>query len=410
MLSTISSASTSAMLGGRAIVRKDIKDIFAPEDDGDDSNDIESRTHLDYWSCTVAELRRLLIARTGQVPKGCKLKHDFVESLERADQDWQFRFLDLPPELRNLLYGELLHFRGPLGYREDGSRNPDRMCWPAILSVSKQLHAEAEGVLYGENEFQIYISQQYHTNNRYHVTRVMVENAYYIDESAEGLSWIADGTDDASGTLPDLLLKAQHLSIEVKLAKEAIARPLSYDETSTNDFQDINYYLYYICSFLAENKSLRKVTVSVDCSKCAEFDTIAYKVLWPLVKLPNPRNLVITGVPALTVDSLLGEMRQLKSGNIFQEALDLLDRASRLKDALRYTGELGSSSKTLSGIGTSIRNVLEIPGYVDRGRNAQLIRLVPAWRRSLDARVHDVEQVAKQQAQRLEALLKELAR
>ncbi|KXT00537.1 hypothetical protein AC579_8830 [Pseudocercospora musae] len=79
----------------------------------------------------------------GTIPPGKNI--DPRQILRQMDADARFRFMDLPPEMRNDVYTILL------------SRNPKegRKAFPEILRVSKQLYKEALGILRAESFFRI---------------------------------------------------------------------------------------------------------------------------------------------------------------------------------------------------------------------------------------------------------------
>lgn len=61
-----------------------------------------------------------------------------------------FRFLHLPPEIRNRIYRQLLHVR-------EFSHTLRKFCWPNIIVTCKQVHEESRGILYKENSATIQI-------------------------------------------------------------------------------------------------------------------------------------------------------------------------------------------------------------------------------------------------------------
>ncbi|KAI7478490.1 hypothetical protein KC351_g8170 [Hortaea werneckii] len=63
------------------------------------------------------------------------------KSADAPKDDQVFRFLDLPAEMRNLVYRELLVWP---------SNKPER-CWPQILSTCRQVNDEAKRIIYTEN-------------------------------------------------------------------------------------------------------------------------------------------------------------------------------------------------------------------------------------------------------------------
>lgn len=64
-----------------------------------------------------------------------------------------FRFLALPPEIRNMIYREALIPRSPKGIQKDVRA----LAHPPLARVSKQLRAESLPILYGDNSFSIRI-------------------------------------------------------------------------------------------------------------------------------------------------------------------------------------------------------------------------------------------------------------
>jgi hypothetical protein len=68
---------------------------------------------------------------------------------ERLDCD-HFRFPDLPPEIRNMVYKEVLFFVKVHFPEKDAKGDLDRRSWKykkpqlALLRVCKQIHSEAE--------------------------------------------------------------------------------------------------------------------------------------------------------------------------------------------------------------------------------------------------------------------------
>ena len=67
---------------------------------------------LKYERCMVDELRGFLEARTGHKSTSAWTHLDHVVHLRLMDECANFRFLDLPPELRNLVYNELVLLKG----------------------------------------------------------------------------------------------------------------------------------------------------------------------------------------------------------------------------------------------------------------------------------------------------------
>ncbi|EME38976.1 hypothetical protein DOTSEDRAFT_75618, partial [Dothistroma septosporum NZE10] len=98
--------------------------------------------------CSPEELKQFVKFRglRDPYPSGLTLKAMYVKILDEADREATFRFLDLPAEMRNLVYAELLTF------------NVDtcpghRFCYAQILRTCKAVNQEAISILYEDNVF-----------------------------------------------------------------------------------------------------------------------------------------------------------------------------------------------------------------------------------------------------------------
>ncbi|CAK4033179.1 Hypothetical predicted protein [Lecanosticta acicola] len=104
---------------------------------------------LDYGKCSVQELHDFIKAKTGeQMPLEsasgkARPKVTFINKLRSIELSATFRFMDLPPEMRNLIYEHLL--------THDGSRG--RTASTAILRTDREIYREAHGILMAESVF-----------------------------------------------------------------------------------------------------------------------------------------------------------------------------------------------------------------------------------------------------------------
>ena len=89
---------------------------------------------LDYAKCKRTELDVFYKQRFHKdIPKGVN-KPELIQMLRRADQDpGNFRFLDLPTEMRNAVYKEVLVIP------RAGSRRQGGAYQSAVLRVSRQV-------------------------------------------------------------------------------------------------------------------------------------------------------------------------------------------------------------------------------------------------------------------------------
>lgn len=108
------------------------------------------RWYHEYSKCTHKELldfawsRGVRVRSTGK-SKTTPTKVDFIRALRQADADWTFRFLDLPGELRNMIYRGLLVIGAP----SPPSLFPQ--IYPQTLSTCKKINEEGSSILYGDN-------------------------------------------------------------------------------------------------------------------------------------------------------------------------------------------------------------------------------------------------------------------
>lgn len=105
----------------------------------------EKSEFIDYYKCTAAELRTFLGAKTGkEIPDKLKSKSKnvLVDMLEYIDSKATFRFMDLPPEMPNIIYEYLLTTGKSWSIKQSAH--------PAILRTCRQVYKEAHGVLLAE--------------------------------------------------------------------------------------------------------------------------------------------------------------------------------------------------------------------------------------------------------------------
>lgn len=88
------------------------------------------------------------------------------------DGHWtgSFRFMELPPEIRERIYG---HVVTPL---ENHCLNYARFRRPSILAVSKQVKQEAKAIFYSENNFEIDIVSNFECRQSPHIHNVRMMN------------------------------------------------------------------------------------------------------------------------------------------------------------------------------------------------------------------------------------------
>lgn len=110
---------------------------------------------VDYSTCTLKELRTFIRSRRRRYNRFMN-RHQLANKLRQMDRAWSFRFFNLAPELRNIVYRELLLI-------DTAVRRVENL---NILLASKETHSEAEGLLYVLNTFDIRVSSHRRPGNR----------------------------------------------------------------------------------------------------------------------------------------------------------------------------------------------------------------------------------------------------
>lgn len=202
---------------------------------------------VNYTRCSLAQLQRFVRDRGLQVPpvgtgrlSNRALKHEFTQTLQDADASLTFRFLDLPPELRNLMYRELLDIK------EVSSSRKSPKCYPQILRTSKEINQEANSILYGDNTIDV---------------KVYSGGVY-----AHGLrcGTYEPGTDVRTGharlseqiVWPAFLLRARGVRLVIV---DMQAGPANYQEPP--NLGTLHNILFSLCAFLQQSTSLKSVVV-----------------------------------------------------------------------------------------------------------------------------------------------------
>ncbi|GIZ48247.1 hypothetical protein CKM354_001131500 [Cercospora kikuchii] len=92
---------------------------------------------LRYKDFSQADLQLFVKARNGRRMRKNASKKSLIKELVALDEAATFRFVDLPPEMRNLVYELLLTH----------NRFAGRKAYPAILRTSKSMYQESKSIL-----------------------------------------------------------------------------------------------------------------------------------------------------------------------------------------------------------------------------------------------------------------------
>ena len=250
-----------------------------------------------YESSTPTELRRYIKNRglTDPYPQGLTLKYFYLRLLDHDDQEKSFRFLDLIPELRNMVYKELLTFE--LCPNCPAVHEP---CHPGILRTSKQIYKEAKTILYANNEVHCRITASgpligYGRADFFasiHGREVMgrPQSHERLDSLFHGMKYI-----------PDYLRQIQKLHVDVVFTGGT-------KETASFSLQSC---LLNLASFLMDDHALKKLRVHI---YDATLDDIDYTdmldaIVYPLRRLHGVNEVELTGVSDELMSEVIADMR-----------------------------------------------------------------------------------------------------
>ena len=212
---------------------------------------------LDYRTCTIEELQAFIRTRGIQHSGQAKTRTAIIKFLERADEDATFRFQDMPPEMRNQVYNELLVLpeAGPPEYSPLGEpvRTRSQGCHPQIISTCRGIRDEASSILYGANVTDIRINRVMSTiSNNYASHQLTIlrlpptfiyENEAFGELRTQYKEWKPQ------------LLNFQSLRIYISFYTVAL-----YGTPSKHDSK-LPHLLFSLVSFLQQSEKLKTVTI-----------------------------------------------------------------------------------------------------------------------------------------------------
>ncbi|KAI6890450.1 hypothetical protein D0869_09539 [Hortaea werneckii] len=262
------------------------------------------RYGINYYSFKVAELRRLIRAKGGKC-RSSERKSTCLILLRRLDENATFEFMDLPPEMRNLVYRELLNWSADSGIYD---------CFPKILQASKQIRSEAESILYGDKPYHVHLrltSQTHHSSRGKPFASLTTEEGKWkytytgkeFSRRLKTCSWRQQ------------ILRMHHVKVFVHFQDPGASA--AGDSSLANKLMKVqyiaaNHVLYSFAAFLSTNEThIKTFQLHVDAQDQDDFAAAASRVLNPLRKLgPDIADLTsFSGIADETSQDLLGKMR-----------------------------------------------------------------------------------------------------
>lgn len=251
---------------------------------------------VDYEMCSPGELKKMICDRglVDPYPQGTTMKYAYVRTLTNADRSpLTFRFLDLWPELRNLVYGELLRL-------PTASCPRHHFCFPQILRTSRQVHKEAKELLYTESTIKCVFAT--HCTPSGSLTLSVLNNEL-MENGHCPCGCDFDFMNPVHTEIPRFLQRIHFLDIIVDLrCHHASLQPSS----------PVRRSILLLASAIMDQNCLEKLTILVesgheadDHGDIAEWIGIA-NILQPLRRLRNIPKVVVSGkVDAATASGIV---------------------------------------------------------------------------------------------------------
>ncbi|KAM3414213.1 hypothetical protein BST61_g10871 [Cercospora zeina] len=269
-------------------------------------------------------LRALIKSRGGSLPAR-KTKPAFARTLVAMDKNKPnlreaFRFSDLPPELRNAVYEELLTL--PEGLIDGGPG-----AFPAILATNKETYHEAVGILYGVNTGRVGIRSSNTNRSLGRIQRssrtVYLETNHYVRRIPE--------FEDMQPGLSNMLGRFRTLSITLELPfLPTFNRWLTRTVASM-----ANQALFLLVSCLGSNRALKSVEfVCRDWPHLrSDFpDATLQNMLWPLTQLPQLEKLSLDGMPLrIGFDIELNKVTGIRDEDVMATIWERANKIAKLR-------------------------------------------------------------------------------
>jgi hypothetical protein len=222
-----------------------------------------------------------------------------------------FRFPDLPAEMKNLVYEELL----VMPPDTDDSQN--RHCYPQILSASKEINDDAKGLLYSDNTLTCDFTTNFDERIRNligttpTILKIKLHNKANTPQEYEFSEHILE----MCCIPPDSFFrKIANLNININIEAE---------ELPDGIFQNS---LLVFASSLMDNHSLKKVKITYTCAYGPVLPGVAAETLYFLRRLRNIPEVEVTGeVTAELATSIKNDMQSNQPAiNTFMRSRQLL--------------------------------------------------------------------------------------
>ena len=238
----------------------------------------------------VVTLKQILESRQIPLQKMTK-KQECIDYLQKWDKDHPFPFLDLLPELRNIVYRELLVADCPASFV------PSK-CHPEILATCHQINHEATGILYSLNKVHLTfdldrLPLSWMPGGKSWRAIQMISPVCYDYRSCHGYAGQIQQDIDH---YPSFLKKMQDFTIDIRCATGAIIRTKTfYGEPAYSPLINI---IRCFASFIMDKNKIQNLLICLDLGADLNAQDVA-SILAPLQRL--------YGIPEVTIVLKNGE-------------------------------------------------------------------------------------------------------
>nr|OQO32629.1 hypothetical protein B0A51_00007 [Rachicladosporium sp. CCFEE 5018] len=233
-----------------------------------------------YDHCTAQQLQRFVRDRglDDPFPGRLTLKYHYISILVAADKERSFRLMDLPPEIRVLIYGEMLTLK------ECSCGCPKLACDTQILCASREVYAEANDILYARNKISCKFMVHTHDGaNEPHVCAKVHDKSWPRDTCP--LMYIHRDSPELPEDIPSFFLHVHNMEITIDCHGEG-----DLDDA----FGMVKKCLLNLSTVLMENQNLKRLTVHV-VNHLTKDKHKSLKMLWPLKRLRRLQHFDLTG-------------------------------------------------------------------------------------------------------------------
>lgn len=245
---------------------------------------------MEYYDdvCSSKDLKQFVRQRglLDVFPAGVTLKYYYLKELFPADRNRVFCFLDLPPELRNEVYGHLLAPRCHY------------YCYTGILRACKTIHKEATEILYADNVITCSFWSQQTKSER----KVRINRRDYSGPEAVEVTQMPTAIDH----YPNYLARIRTLKIDIHI--DISPRCASTTRNCLVDF--VRSGLLALASVVMDGGRLRTIKINVQSSYPLEAEVLA-SMLYPLRRLRKVEAKIGGDVqmPESLREDMIGDMR-----------------------------------------------------------------------------------------------------